>query len=173
MPELPAVERKRAISAYFRNTQWGINSVENLELSEQDIIVLSSDSEDINEGPSKGNVPKEDINEGPSKGKLPPLGSSARPRPEVGPELAKLFNPEKETKDKSAMNTFSGSTDEESSHNETTVGTTGKDILFYEDTIEKSCAWTSQCEDMDEIVQKIEKRPHGNSVDKVKGKVKD
>nr|GEW57714.1 hypothetical protein [Tanacetum cinerariifolium] len=38
-------------------------------------------SEDINEGPSKGKVPKEDINEGPSKGKLAPLGSSARPRP--------------------------------------------------------------------------------------------
>nr|GEZ34985.1 hypothetical protein [Tanacetum cinerariifolium] len=73
-----------------------------------DIIVLSSDSEDINEGPSKGNVPKKDINEGPSKGKLPPLGSSARPRPEI---------------------------------------------------------W-------DEIVQKIKKRPPGNSADKVKGKVK-
>ncbi|GJU61001.1 hypothetical protein Tco_1238767 [Tanacetum coccineum] len=53
--------------------------------------MLSSDSEDINEGPSKGKVPKEDINEGPSKGKLAPLGSSARPRPEVGLELAKLF----------------------------------------------------------------------------------
>ncbi|GKB76273.1 hypothetical protein Tco_0943168, partial [Tanacetum coccineum] len=99
----------------------------------KDIIVLSSDSEDFNEGPSKGKVPKEDINEGPSKGKLAPLGSSARPRPEVGPELAKLFkygppahllrwygyadvdeyledpffdSPEKETKDKSSMDTF-------------------------------------------------------------------
>ncbi|GJZ65643.1 hypothetical protein Tco_0622339 [Tanacetum coccineum] len=106
------------------------------------IIVLSSDSEDINEGPSKGKVPKEDINEGPSKGKLPPLGSSARPRPEVGPELAKLFNPEKETKDKSSMDTFPGSTDEETSDTESTnkniiVGTTGKNILSYEDTIEK------------------------------------
>ncbi|GJS89021.1 hypothetical protein Tco_0771657 [Tanacetum coccineum] len=100
----------------------------------KDIIVLSSDSEDINEGPSKGKVPKEDINEGPSKGKLAPLGSSARPRPEVGLELAKLFkygpppdllrwygyadvdeyledpffdSPKKETKDKSSMDTFS------------------------------------------------------------------
>ncbi|GKC52618.1 hypothetical protein Tco_1075363 [Tanacetum coccineum] len=130
----------------------------------KDIIVLSSDSEDINEGQSKGNVPKEDINEGPSKGKLPPLGSSARPRSEVGPELANIFkygppptflrwygyadineyledpffdSPEKETKDKSSMDTFSGSTYEESSDNETTVGTTGKDLLFNEDTIEK------------------------------------
>ncbi|GJS89019.1 hypothetical protein Tco_0771655 [Tanacetum coccineum] len=101
----------------------------------KDIIVLSSDSEDINEGLSKGNVPKEDINEGPSKGKLVPLGSSTRPRPEVGPELTKLFkygpppdllrwygyadvdeyledpffdSPKKETKDKSSMDTFSG-----------------------------------------------------------------
>nr|GEU31469.1 hypothetical protein [Tanacetum cinerariifolium] len=106
------------------------------------IIVSSSDSEDINEGPSKRKVPKEDINEGPSKGKLPPLRSSARPRPEVGPELEKLFNPEKETKDKSSMDTFPGSTDEETSDTESTdknitVGTIGKNILSYEDTIEK------------------------------------
>ncbi|GJR78417.1 cytochrome P450 71A4-like protein [Tanacetum coccineum] len=39
-----------------------------------DIIVLKSDSEDINEGPSKGKVPKEDINEGPSKGIWHPWG---------------------------------------------------------------------------------------------------
>ncbi|GKD97684.1 hypothetical protein Tco_1381581, partial [Tanacetum coccineum] len=97
------------------------------------IIVLSSDSEDVNEGPSKGKVPKEDINEGPSKGKLSPLGSSARPRPEDT-----FFDiPEKEAKDKSSMDTFPGSTDEESSDNETLVGTTGKDLLFNEDTIEK------------------------------------
>ncbi|GJY86824.1 hypothetical protein Tco_0500850 [Tanacetum coccineum] len=127
------------------------------------IIVLSSDSEDINEGPSKGKVPKEDINEGPSKGKLAPLGSSARPRNEVGPELAKLFkygpppnllrwygyadvdeyledhffdSPEKETKEKSSMDTFPGSTDEETSDTESTdknitVGTTCKNILSY------------------------------------------
>ncbi|GJU83851.1 hypothetical protein Tco_1291397, partial [Tanacetum coccineum] len=132
------------------------------------IVVLSSDSEDINEGPSKGKMSKEDINEGPSKGKLPPLGSSTRPRPEVGPELAKLFkyepppdllcwygyndvdenledtlfdSPEKETKDKNNMVTFTGSTDEETSDTESTdknitVGTTGKNIISYEDTIE-------------------------------------
>nr|GEW22068.1 ribonuclease H-like domain-containing protein [Tanacetum cinerariifolium] len=113
----------------------------------------ASDSEDINEGLSKGKVPKQDINEDPSKRKLPPLGSSARPRPEVGPVLAKLFNLEKETKDKSSMDTFSGSTDEESSDNETTVGTTCKDLLFSEDTIEK-------------------KRPPGNFADKGNGKAK-
>nr|GFB69727.1 hypothetical protein [Tanacetum cinerariifolium] len=55
------------------------------------IIVLSSDSKDINQVPSKRKVSEEYINEGPSKGKLPPLGSSTRPRPEVGPELVKLF----------------------------------------------------------------------------------
>ncbi|GKF23399.1 hypothetical protein Tco_0075721, partial [Tanacetum coccineum] len=131
------------------------------------IIVLSSVSEDINEGPSKGKVPKEDINKGPSKGKLPPLGSSARPMPEVGIEFAKLFkygpppdllrwygyndmdeyledtlfdSPEKETKDKSSMDTFSGSTnketpDTESTDKNITVGTTSKNILSYEDTI--------------------------------------
>nr|GEV08636.1 26S proteasome non-ATPase regulatory subunit 4 [Tanacetum cinerariifolium] len=64
-----------------------------LEMHEpiKDIIMLSSDNEDINEGPSKGKVPKEDINEGPSKEKLAPLGSSTRHRSEVGPGLAKLF----------------------------------------------------------------------------------
>nr|GEZ07313.1 hypothetical protein [Tanacetum cinerariifolium] len=107
-----------------------------------DIIVLSSDTEDINEGSSKGKMPKEVINEGPSIKKLPPLGSFARPMLEVGPELAKLFNPEKETKDKSSMDTFPGSTDEETSDTESTdknitVGTTCKNILSYEDTIEK------------------------------------
>ncbi|GKG09601.1 hypothetical protein Tco_0338347, partial [Tanacetum coccineum] len=133
-----------------------------------DIIVLSSDSEDINEGPSKGKVPNEDINEGHSKGKLPPLGSSVRSRPGVGPELVKLFkykpppdllrwygcndvdeyiednffdSPEKETKDKSSIDTFPDSTYEETSDTESTnknitVGTTGKNILSYEDTIE-------------------------------------
>ncbi|GKF34764.1 hypothetical protein Tco_0107964, partial [Tanacetum coccineum] len=127
------------------------------------------DSEDINEGLSKGKVPKEDINESPSKGKLAPLGSSARPRPEVSPELAKLFkygpppdlpcwygyadvdeyledpffdSPEKETKDKRSIDTFPGSTNEETSDTESndkniTVGTTDKNILSYEDTIKK------------------------------------
>ncbi|GKC32314.1 hypothetical protein Tco_1039608 [Tanacetum coccineum] len=70
---------------------------------------------------------KEDINEGPSKGKLPPLGSSARPRPEVEDHF--FDSPEKETKEKSSMDTFPGSTDEETSDTESTdknitVGTT-------------------------------------------------
>ncbi|GKF89618.1 hypothetical protein Tco_0263581, partial [Tanacetum coccineum] len=100
---------------------------------------------------------------------LAPLGSSARPRHEVGPELVKLFkygpppnllrwygyadvdeyledhffdSPEKETKEKSSMDTFPGSTDEETSDTESTdknitVGTTCKNILSYEDTIKK------------------------------------
>nr|GEV43478.1 hypothetical protein [Tanacetum cinerariifolium] len=133
-----------------------------------DIIVLSSDSKDINEGPSKGKVPKKDINEGPSKEKLPHLGLSARPRLEVSSELAKLFmygpppallrwygyndvdeyledtlfdSPKKDTKDKSSLDTFPGSTDEETSNVESTdkiiVGTTCKKLLFYKDTIEK------------------------------------
>ncbi|GJT59131.1 hypothetical protein Tco_1002664 [Tanacetum coccineum] len=82
--------------------------------------MLSSNSEDINECPSKGKVPKEDINEGPSKGKLAPLGLSVRPRLEVSLELAKLFSPEKETKDKSSMDTFPCSTNEETSYIEST-----------------------------------------------------
>nr|GEU99837.1 hypothetical protein [Tanacetum cinerariifolium] len=92
---------------------------------QHDIIVLSSDNEDINEGLSKRKMPKEDINEGLSKRNLPPLGSSARPRPEVSLELAKL----------SSMGhhqiCFVGSTDEETSDTESTdknitIGTTGK-----------------------------------------------
>ncbi|GKE15058.1 hypothetical protein Tco_1422635 [Tanacetum coccineum] len=107
---------------------------------ELDIIVLSSDSEHINAGPSKGNVPKEDINEGPSKGKLAPLGSSVRPRPKV--EDPFFDSPEKETKDKSSMDTFPCSTNEETSDTESTdknitIGTTSKNILSYEDIIEK------------------------------------
>nr|GEV30276.1 hypothetical protein [Tanacetum cinerariifolium] len=121
------------------------------------IIVLSSDNEDINEGPSKGKVPKEDIIEGPSKGKLAPLGSSTRPRLEVNLELAKLFkygpppdllcwygyadvneyledhffdSPKQETKDKKTSDT-------ESIDKNITVGTTFKNILSYKDTIEK------------------------------------
>nr|GEZ08936.1 hypothetical protein [Tanacetum cinerariifolium] len=82
------------------------------------IIVLSSDSEDINEGLSKGNVPKEDIND------------------------TFLDSLKKETKDKSSMDTFLGITDEETSDTESTdknitIGTTSKNILSYEDTIEK------------------------------------
>nr|GEY66482.1 hypothetical protein [Tanacetum cinerariifolium] len=58
----------------------------------EDIIILSSDNEDINEGPSKEKVPKEDINEVPSKEKLAPLGSSARPRTERIPSLIAMKN---------------------------------------------------------------------------------
>nr|GEV53091.1 hypothetical protein [Tanacetum cinerariifolium] len=106
----------------------------------KDVIILSSDSEDINEGPSKGKVPKKDINEGPSKGNMP-KGLM------LDPELAKVFkarpppalldwygyssvdeyledtffnSSKTETKDKSAMDTFPGSTDKETSDNETT-----------------------------------------------------
>ncbi|GKA03438.1 hypothetical protein Tco_0676219 [Tanacetum coccineum] len=80
-----------------------------------------------------------------------------------------------DTTDNSMMDTFSGSTNEDTTDNETTnkkitVGTTGKNLFFYEDTLEKyvpfgksaskknhlqkpysnhsSCAWTSQCSDM-------------------------
>ncbi|GJX78402.1 hypothetical protein Tco_0325213 [Tanacetum coccineum] len=111
----------------------------------KDIIVLSSDSEDINKGPSKGNVPKEDINEGgPELAKLfkygpPPMLLRWYGYADVDEYLEDPFSdsPEKETKDKSCMDTFSGSTYEESSDNETTVGTTDKDLIFNEDTIEK------------------------------------
>nr|GEW09534.1 hypothetical protein [Tanacetum cinerariifolium] len=206
------------------------SSVENLILipsESEDIIVLSSYCEDINEGASKGKVPKEDINKGPSEGKLPPLGSSTRPRPGVGPELAKLFkfgpppallrwygydgvdeyledtffdSPEKETKDKSSMDTFPCSTDKETSDTESadkniSVGTTGKNILSYKDTIKKYVPVVKSAskksiyksfqpitrvvlglanlKTWDDIVQKMRKRPPGNSADKGKGKAKD
>ncbi|GJR33972.1 hypothetical protein Tco_1209656 [Tanacetum coccineum] len=201
-------ESSKGLSNYLNNQQM-VNDLKDdltfvkskLKLYDRfnDIIDLSSDSEDINEGPSKGKIPKEDINEGPSKGKLPPLGSSARPRPEVGPELAKLFNPEKETKDKSSMDTFPGSTDEETSDTESTdknitVGTTGKNLLFYEDTIEKYVPvgksaskkaifrihqpitgvvlGLANLKTWDDIVQKIGKRKPGSYADKGKGKPK-
>nr|GEU54605.1 hypothetical protein [Tanacetum cinerariifolium] len=149
----------------------------------KDIIVLSSDSEDINEGPSKGKVPKEDINEGPSKGKLPPLGSSARPSPERIPSLIAL---KKRPKTRVACI--------HSQVSQMKKAQTGNDLLFYEDTIEKYVPvrksaskkdiFKSQIpvtgvvlglaylKTWDEIVQKIRKRPPGNSADKVKGKVK-
>ncbi|GJU65314.1 hypothetical protein Tco_1247149 [Tanacetum coccineum] len=161
------------------------------------ILKYSSDSEDINKGPSKEKVPKEDINERPSKGKLTPLGSSARTRPEV--EDPFFDSPKKETKDKSSMDTFPGSTDEETSDTESTdknitVGTTCKNILSYKDTIEKYVLVVKSAskraiykipqpiigvvlglanlKTWDDIVQKIGNRPHGNSADKGKGKAK-
>nr|GEY32770.1 peroxidase 27-like [Tanacetum cinerariifolium]GEY82585.1 peroxidase 27-like [Tanacetum cinerariifolium] len=98
-----------------------------------DIIGLSSDSGDINEGPSKRNMPKEGINKGPSKEKLPPLGSSGRPRPRT----SKAFQVWATTSVASLVWICRCSTDEESSDYETTVETTGKDLLFNEDIIEK------------------------------------
>ncbi|GKB34540.1 hypothetical protein Tco_0879482 [Tanacetum coccineum] len=164
-----------------------------------DIIVLSSDSEDINEGPSKGKVPKEDINEGPSKGKLAPLGSSARPRPEVSPELAKLFKygPPPDLLcwygyadvDEYIEDPFFDSLEKRPK----TRGAY-KNILSYEDTIKKYVPVVKSAskkaiykipqpiigvvlglanlKTWDDIVQKIGKRPPGNSADKGKGKAK-
>ncbi|GJW27089.1 hypothetical protein Tco_0040900 [Tanacetum coccineum] len=129
------------------------------------VIVLSSDSEDINEGQSKGNVPKEDINEGPSKGNMPNL--------------------EKETKDKSTMDTFPGSTDEETSDNETTdnetsiekyvpVGksTSQKSIFKSPQPITRVVLGLANLKTWDDVVQKIGKRKPGNCADKGKGKTK-
>ncbi|GJU84498.1 hypothetical protein Tco_1292044 [Tanacetum coccineum] len=113
------------------------------------IIVLSSESEDINEGSSKGNVPKEDINGGPSKGKLPPLGSSARPRPEVGPKLAKLFN------------------------NVHVVKSASKKAIFKSpQTIIGVVLGLANLKTWDDIVQKMGKRPLGSYANKGKGKAK-
>nr|GEX18529.1 hypothetical protein [Tanacetum cinerariifolium] len=156
---------------------------------------FTSNSEDIHEGPSKGKVPKEDINEGPSKGRLPPLGSSTRPRPKD----TFFDSPVKETKDKSSMDTFSGSTDEETLDTESiykkiTVGTTGKNILSHKDTIEKYVLVVkyaskksifkspqtiigvvlrlANLKTWDDIVQKIGNMPPGSYADKREGKAK-
>nr|GEV30277.1 hypothetical protein [Tanacetum cinerariifolium] len=148
------------------------------------------------------------------------------PRLEVNLELAKLFkygpppnllcwyryadvneyledhffdSPKQETKDKSSMDTFPGSTDEETSDTESidkniTVGTTFKNILSYKDTIEKyvpvlksvskkaiyKCPQPitgivlglANLKTWDDIVRKMGKRPLGNSADKGKGKAK-
>nr|GEU71567.1 protein kinase-like domain-containing protein [Tanacetum cinerariifolium] len=161
-------------------------------------VRASSDSEDINEGPSKGKVPKEDINEGPSKGKLPPLGSSTRPSPERIPSLIALKKRPKtrvawihsQVAQMKKAQTMKPLLEPQAM----TVRTTGNDLLFYEDTIEKYVPvrksaskkdiFKSQIpvtgvvlglanlKTWDESVQKIGKRPPGNSADKVKGKVK-
>ncbi|GJY67176.1 hypothetical protein Tco_0469414 [Tanacetum coccineum] len=157
------------------------------------IIVLSSDSEDINKGPSKEKMSKEDINEGPSKGKLAPLGSSARPSKAFQVWATARFA------SLSSMDTFPGSTDEETSDTESTdknitVGTIGKNILSYKDTIEKYVLVVKSAskraiykisqpitgvvlglanlKTWDDIVQKMGNRPPGNSADKGKGKAK-
>ncbi|GKE30798.1 hypothetical protein Tco_1446182 [Tanacetum coccineum] len=134
----------------------------------KDIIVLSSDSEDVNDGPSNGKVPK-DVNDGPSKGKFPKGVNDGLPT-----ELLKWY----------------GYADKK-----ITVGTIGKNLLFYEDTkyipVRKSASQKailkSHCpvtgvvlglandETWDAIVQKIKKRPGnyadiGNSADEGKGK---
>ncbi|GJR97026.1 hypothetical protein Tco_0269200 [Tanacetum coccineum] len=130
----------------------------------QYIIVLSSESEDINEGSSKGNVPKEDINGGPSKGKLPPLGSSARPRPEVGPKLAKLFNPEKKPKTRVAWI--------HSQYVHVVKSASKKAIFKSPQTIIGVVLGLANLKTWDDIVQKMGKRPLGSYANKGKGKAK-
>ncbi|GJR16202.1 hypothetical protein Tco_0798854 [Tanacetum coccineum] len=154
--------------------------------------VLHSDKEYINEGPSKGKVPKEDINED----LLRWYGYNDE---DEYLEDTLFDSPEKETKDKSSMDTFPGSTDEETSDTESTnkniiVGTTGKNILSYEDTIEKYVPvvksaskkaifkspqtitgvvlGVANLKTWDDIVKKIGKRKPGASADKGKGKAK-
>ncbi|GJX71771.1 hypothetical protein Tco_0308942 [Tanacetum coccineum] len=130
---------------------------------ELDIIVLSSDSEDVNDGPSKGKVPK-DVNDGPSKRKFPKGVKDGPP-----PELLRWYG----YADVSSSYSFPFSTDEETSEDETTNNkmtnkTTGKNLMFYEDTkyipvgksasqksilksnkpSHRSCAWPSKFEDM-------------------------
>ncbi|GKB68759.1 hypothetical protein Tco_0930171, partial [Tanacetum coccineum] len=160
------------------------------------IIVLSSNSEDINEGPSKGKVTKEDINEGPSKGKLSPLRSSARPRPEVGPELAKLFkygpppallrwygyndvdeyledtffdSPEKETKGKSSMDTFPDTIEK---YVPVVKSASKKAIYKSPQPITGFVLGLANLKTWDDIVQKMGKRKPESYVDKGKGKAK-
>nr|GFB22262.1 hypothetical protein [Tanacetum cinerariifolium] len=96
------------------------------------------------------------------------------------------------------MDTFPGSTNKETSDTESTdkntVGTTGKNIISYEDTIEKYVPVVKSAskkaiykspqpitrvvlglanlKTWDDIVQKLRNRPLGNSADKGKGKAK-
>ncbi|GKC31600.1 hypothetical protein Tco_1038894, partial [Tanacetum coccineum] len=93
------------------------------------IIVLSSDSEDVNDGPSKGKVPK-DVNDGPSKRKFSKGVKDGPPT-----ELLRWYG----YADVSSSDSFPFSTDEETSEDETTNNkmsnkTTGKNLMFYEDT---------------------------------------
>nr|GEY29825.1 hypothetical protein [Tanacetum cinerariifolium] len=96
----------------------------------KDIIVLSSDSEDVNDGPSKGKVP-EDVNDGTSKGNFPKSVNDGPP-----PKFLRLYG----YADVSSSNSFPFSTDEETSKDESTnkkkitIGTTSKNKLFNEDT---------------------------------------
>nr|GEZ47752.1 hypothetical protein [Tanacetum cinerariifolium] len=158
----------------------------------QDIIMLSGDSKEINKDPLKGKVPKEDINED--------LLRWYRYN-DVDEYLEDTFfySLEKETKDKSSMDTFPGSTDEETSDTESTdknitVRTTCKNILSYKHTIEKYVPVVKSAskktifkspqtirgvmlglailKTWDDIVQKIGKRPPESYADKGKGKAK-
>ncbi|GJW72336.1 hypothetical protein Tco_0129253 [Tanacetum coccineum] len=162
------------------------------------------------EGPSVASVPKE----GPSIRKRPYV------RPELAkvfkagppPELLKwneystvdkyledtyFDGTDNDTTDNSMMDTFLGSTNEDTTDNETTdkkitIGTTGKNLLFYEDTLEKYVLvgksdsqkaifkspipitgvvlGLANIQTWDDIVQKIKKRNTGNCADKGKGK---
>ncbi|GJR46435.1 hypothetical protein Tco_1314538 [Tanacetum coccineum] len=147
----------------------------------KDIIVLSSDSEDVNDGPSKRKFSK-GVKDGPPT------------------ELLRWYG----YADVSSSDSFSFSTDEETSEDETTNNkmsnkTTGKNLMFYEDTkyipVGKSAGQKSilksnkrvtgtvlglaNLKTWDAIVQKIGKRRGilgvmyptiGNSADKGKGK---
>ncbi|GJU53463.1 hypothetical protein Tco_1227177 [Tanacetum coccineum] len=162
------------------------------------------------EGPSVASVPKE----GPSIRKRPYV------RPELAkvfkagppPELLKwneystvdkyledtyFDGTDNDTTDNSMMDTFLGSTNEDTTDNETTdkkitIGTTGKNLIFYEDTLEKYVLvgksdsqkaifkslipitgvvlGLANIQTWDDIVQKIKKRNTGNCADKGKGK---
>ncbi|GJT42916.1 hypothetical protein Tco_0951631 [Tanacetum coccineum] len=127
------------------------------------------DSEDINEGLSKGKVPKEDINESPSKGKLAPLGSSARPRPEVSPELAKLF---KYGPPPDLPYIIVLSSDSEDINEGPSKGKVPKEDINEGPSKGRVVLGLANLKTWDDIVQKIGKRPPGNSADKGKGKAK-
>ncbi|GJT45921.1 hypothetical protein Tco_0954636 [Tanacetum coccineum] len=154
------------------------------------IIVLSSESEDVNDGPSKGKVPK-DVNDRPSKRKFSKGVKDGPPT-----ELLRWYG----YVDVSSVDSFPFSTDEETSEDETTNNkmsnkTTGKNLMFYEDTkyipvgkyagqksilksnkrVIRTVLGLENLKTWDAIVQKIGKRPRnyahiGNSANKGKGK---
>nr|GEX09373.1 hypothetical protein [Tanacetum cinerariifolium] len=163
-------------------------------------VVLSSDNEDINEGPSKGKVPKEGL----TVASLPNLGLSLRRRPYVRSELAKVFKArpppslftgygyssvdeyledtlfdsiDNKTKDNSTMDTFPSSTDEETSHSETTdknitIGTTCKNLLFMKIPLKIIVLGLANVQTWDHTVKKFRKKKPGNCADKGKRKTK-
>ncbi|GJS93255.1 hypothetical protein Tco_0800223 [Tanacetum coccineum] len=144
-----------------------------------------------------------DINEGSSKGKLPPLGSPARPRRDVSPETVKLLKygpPPALLHYFDEFPTITDESDYESNDNETKTksitskNNTVKNLLFYEDTIEKYVPVGKAASQKaiiksphpisgvvlglailktwDDIVQITGKRKPGNHGDKGKGKAK-